>query len=292
MEQDLGRLQGSELTTVLLGEMRRRAAMVTPARVLRRSAEDRFSRIGEVDPAAVRRVQSVLAEHLPPGTVELELSPVAPLGTHAAVAGVDQHRVVATVRGSELAADPTVVLALEAARRRSALIAGDPKNADLVSMASFQRVTRAQMFEGTMSYAHFQLSGLVTAGRDTGNRGFEHRAIAMHVRSIAAGITALGCDGVEIRFSDLTGGELAGVVDALRTVEQGTGVAIVAFPERTRARQYYTDCAIEVHAAIGGTWFEVGDGGTVDWTARLVQSSKERAMTSGLGVERLALLLG
>jgi hypothetical protein len=34
---------------------------------------------------------------------------------------------------------------------------------------------------------------------------------------------------------------------------------------------------------------EVGDGGDVDWTARLTSNSKERCVISGLGVDRLAL---
>jgi hypothetical protein len=33
----------------------------------------------------------------------------------------------------------------------------------------------------------------------------------------------------------------------------------------------------------------VGDGGDVDWTARLTSNSKERCVISGLGVDRLAL---
>jgi hypothetical protein len=42
----------------------------------------------------------------------------------------------------------------------------------------------------------------------------------------------------------------------------------------------------------GDETVEVGDGGIVDWTQRLVGSRKERLMTSGLGIERLADLCG
>jgi hypothetical protein len=35
---------------------------------------------------------------------------------------------------------------------------------------------------------------------------------------------------------------------------------------------------------------EVGDGGMVDWSARLLNDAKERMMISGLGLDRLALL--
>jgi hypothetical protein len=287
---DLGDLAGHQLTSELLNEMRRRSAEVTPARVLRRFAEDRFSRTAAVDPAVLRRVESALAAHWPEGTEELQLAPVAPFGTHAAIADVDQNRVVSTVRGSEVAADPTVVLALEASRRRSAAIARDARDASVVSLAAFQRVTRAQRFDGEMSFAHFHLSGLVTAGRDTGGRAFERQAMAAHISSMVDGLTALGCSGIQVRVTDFDGG-FSDVVEELTSRRWRTGVRVVPFPERTRAGRYYTDLAIEVHVEIGGSWIEVGDGGTVDWTQRLVQSKKERAMTSGLGVERLALVL-
>lgn len=56
----------------------------------------------------------------------LTLAPLVPLAAHTAVATVDPRKVVATIRGSEVAADPTNALALEAAQRRSQALAVDP----------------------------------------------------------------------------------------------------------------------------------------------------------------------
>jgi cytidylate kinase len=100
------------------------------------------------------------------------LSPLVPLGTHR-IAGVAQSRLVSTVRGTEVAADPTNGLALEAAMRRQELIRQQPRSTQRVSMAASQRVVRAQTFEGDASFAHFELFRLITAGRDTGNLIFE-----------------------------------------------------------------------------------------------------------------------
>jgi hypothetical protein len=76
-------------------------------------------------------------------------------GTRSVVTGLAQHRVVPTGRGTEVAADPTTGLALEAAVRRS--------GSAVVRLATVQRVVRAQrVAEGL--FAHFSLFGAVTAG--------------------------------------------------------------------------------------------------------------------------------
>lgn len=291
MDDHLVGLSGSELTSTLLTEMRRRSRTMSASTVKRRFENDRFTRTSIADPASIRRLETILAAHFPPGTEEMALSPLAPFGAHAAVAGVDQNRVVSTIRGNEVAADPTVVLAVEASRRRSSLLVDDPTSTELVCLAAFQRVTRAQQFEGKRSFAHFQLAGMVSAGRDTGNEGFERTAISLHVAHIAEALTAIGCERIEILVTDFTGGKLGSVMEAVAASTATNTVAVVAFPDRTRARNYYTDCAIEVRVEIAGEWVEVGDGGMVDWSQRLVASRKERMMTSGVSVERLALVL-
>src|SRR5262249_61702412 len=105
-----------------------------------------------------------------PGFDVLPLAAVLPPGSHPATGGVDPRNVVATVRGSEVGADPTNGLALEAAVRRADLLRLNPRSAEPVRLAASQRVTRAQVFSGPVSFAHFQLLGVVTAGRDTRGR--------------------------------------------------------------------------------------------------------------------------
>ena len=55
-------------------------------------------------------------------------------------------------------------------------------------------MTRAALFDGPVSFAHFQLLGLVTAGRDTGGREFERRALLEHLRIGATGLLAAGAE--------------------------------------------------------------------------------------------------
>ncbi len=100
-------LPPTDLQTLLLGVVRTRAAALTPAQVMQRWRQDRFVRPSAVDPRRLARLEARLWELLPAGFVGVELSPVVPLGVCSAVAGVDQNRVVSTVRGTEVVSDPT-----------------------------------------------------------------------------------------------------------------------------------------------------------------------------------------
>ncbi|MFK0119128.1 hypothetical protein [Streptomyces sp. NPDC090994] len=164
-------MPGADLTTLLLEVFRRRAERLTPAEVMRRYRGDRFVAPAPVGFAAqCRTTEDALVSALPEGFEALVLAPVVPLAAHSAVATVDPRKVIATVRGSEVAADPTNAPALEASHRRSSALAADPRARAPVRPAAGQRVVRAQSFGGPRDLAHFQLFGLVTAGRNTGDR--------------------------------------------------------------------------------------------------------------------------
>ena len=63
-------------------------------------------------------------------------------------------------------------------------------------------------------------------------------------------------------------------------------------PERAGGRGYYEHFCFKVYARFAEAAFESGDGGIVDWTQRLAGSAKERCVISGIGIDRLALVLG
>lgn len=269
------RLSGSELTTLLLEAARRRALRVTPAEVMRRYRTDRFVGASPLPALDLRRAEDRLIAALPPSTELVTLAPLVPLGTHNAVATVDPRKVVATVRGTEVAADPTNALALEAAARRARLLADAPHDATRVSLAAGQRVVRAQFYGADARYsAHFRLFGLVTSGRDVGNHGFERAALAEHLSFAASALP-----GCEIRVTVLDE-QYRHLLDATRATVTAT---IVEDPTRTSGRGYYTGLCFKVHTDAG----EVGDGGFTDWTAALLGNRKERLLISGYGVDRL-----
>jgi hypothetical protein len=286
--EDIARLPGADVTTVMLEIARRRAEALDPPGVLRRYQTDRFVRPGAIDPDVIRGIETTLFAALPAGFGSVVLSPVAPLGAHL-LAGVDQSRVVSTVRSNEVAADPTNGLALEAAIRRRELLRVHPRSSEAVRLAASQRVLRAQRFEGEGVFAHFQLFGLITAGRDTGDLGFERDAFVEHVGFAADAIRRVTGSAVIVELTDLTGGEMAPLADLVR--ETLPDVAVEDRPDRPGGRVYYDRMCFKAYASAATDRFEIADGGLVDWTQQLVQSRKERLMISGLGVERLAMAL-
>ncbi|MGP3919609.1 hypothetical protein [Nonomuraea sp. 10N515B] len=263
------RLSGADLTTLLLEVMRRRARALAPADVLRRYGQDRFVAPAPIPFGRLRRAEDAVLSALPDDVEVVTLAPVAPLGACSAVGPVDQNKVVSTIRNSEVAADPTNALALEAAVRRRAVSGPEP-----VRLAALQRVTRAQRFEGAAVFAHFTLFALVTAGRDTGDLAFERRHAAEHLAILAEAVRACGIPDPETRVTVLDE-RFERVAAPLRAKPD---------PDRETGRGYYTGLCYKIYS----DGLEVGDGGFVDWTAGLLGNRKERLLISALGVDRLA----
>jgi hypothetical protein len=285
------RVSGTELTTLLLEVARRRAAKLKPSEVLAQYQRDRFVSPGTVDFRRLRAMERLAIDGVSPRFTPIITAPVVPFGTHSVIAGVDQNRVVTTIRATEVAADPTNSLALEAAVLRRRLLDQDSRSTDLVRLAAVERDLRAQRFDGPRSFAHFSLLGLVTAGRDRGDFQFERTAILEQLRSLVEIMLTAGAESVGIRITDFTG-RYEAVIDLLTEQLDAGPVTLESWPERTDGRGYYSGLCFKLF----GTWesdeIELGDGGFVDWTQRLLQSRKERLMISGLGVERLALVGG
>lgn len=283
------KLKGTELVTLLLDVTRRRAAAVTPADLIAQHQTDRFVAPGQVDFDRLRRAEELSLAALPDSYQRLVLAPLVPLGAHSAVGTTDQYRVVSTIRGSEVAADPTNGLALEAAVRRRELLAADSRAPDEIRLATVQRITRAQYFGGPRQFAHFSVMGFVVAGRDTGNRAFEISAATELCAIMVAALESAGLADLRLEVTDLrSGGRI------LESIRSGFSfrAEVVPAPDRLSGGYYYTGLAVKALARVGDEWWDLADGGTVDWTQHLVGSRKERLMIGGLGLDRLSLVLG
>lgn len=281
-------MSGSDLTTLLLDVMSRRAARRSTGDIVRQYEADRFTRPAQVDPRALLSMSLDAVDALAPDFEFIEAAPLVPLGTHSVIAGISQNRVVSTIRSTEVAADPTSSLALEAAVRRRALSRTNPKSAEFVQLASIDRVVRAQRFDGPRSFAHFTLLGLVTAGRDLGSRRFEAEAVSTHLQALTAVCRSTGCTELLAHFTDFDG-DNAAVIDACAAA-LGDDVAIELWPERSAGIGYYESLCFKLSVRTNGETIEVADGGSVNWTQSLLGNRKERLVISGLSLERLAQL--
>ncbi|MGH3390134.1 MAG: hypothetical protein ACRDOO_14795 [Actinomadura sp.] len=291
------RLSPTDLRTLLLAVLRRRAAAVTPGRLLERYERDRFSVPSAVDPLELARLDVLIHERLADhGFAGVEPSPVCPLGTNSAVATVDQNKVLTTVRGTEVVADTTNVLALECAVRRRRLLRADARSRQWIRLGATQRVVRAQAFAVPGLTAHFKLLGLCTAGRDEGSFGFETAALAEQIH-LQLDVLDRACElghrtsAVRVTVTDLTGGRhrralSERVLDRLARAHPSTTFDLD--DERSRGRGYYTGGCFEIRATTpDGDELSIGDGGFTTWTADLLSNAKERLLISGLGLEHL-----
>ena len=271
------KVSGADLTSFLLEVTRRRVDRLSPADVMRRARTDPLVEPGVVDARALHRVIATVVDAIPDTFHFVELAPVVPLGTHSTVATVHQHKVVSTIRNAEVAADPTNALALLAALR--------PSETEPTRLAAVQRILRAQPF-GTQGQQHFSVLGLVTAGRDRGNLAFEREALGEQLGALVETIRSVTAAPIRLALTDLRNDEhFAALVDHVREVV--TGAEVVADPDRTSGRGYYSDLCFKIFVTGPVGDIEVGDGGFTDWTAQLLNDRKARLLTGGLGLDRL-----
>ena len=276
-------LSPTDLQSLLLDLVRTRAHRATPASVRRRWQQDRFVQPSPVDPRRLAEVNLHLWRLLPPEFEGLALSPVTPLGTCAAVDATDQNRVLSTVRSSEVISDQTNVLALEAARQRSA---GRPE----AHLAASHRVLRHQQFRHRDARPHFELFALASSARATGSARTEAELLVKHLRFWGKAVPALVDDEVVV---DLTVIDDAALGERIRdTVQpQLPGLHLRDAPRRTHGIGYYRAAAFKIIlCSDDGSESELGDGGFTAWTAALTADAKERCLISCVSSERLAQL--
>jgi len=311
------RTTASELHSLLLELARIRAARRTPTDLMAQFERDRMVSPGRVDPRALGRL-TLAAFDAAPAYDAVDLAPVEPIGTNTVVAGVDQNNVLATVRGTEVVADSTVALALEAARRRHA-------GEEVVRVCAAHRVLRQQSLEPP-ALQHFLLFALVTGARTRSDHRAEVEAMAEHVRSHLAIVQAACALGAAVgqtvvRISDtvvhvaaagsgapiepdvssprdampsdiarrlgrrLRRLELA--AEALTPIVAESNSRVLVDLTRTDGVAYYDGLQLRIDATTDGEERELVDGGSVDWAARLLSDRREHLFTSGIGLERL-----
>jgi len=287
-------LSGADLTTLLMAVFAARADDLNAADLMRQYQQDRFVAPTPVDVLTLARIELAALEIAAPEFAPVGLAPVAPLGTHLALGSVPQNNVLSTARLNEVAADPTNSLALEAAIRRAEILKSKPRSNRAVQLAAVHRVARAQHFDGSRSFAHFALMGLVSAGRDQGNYWFEERSLSAQLRTLISIVRSVTTAAIRIRLTAFTNalGPTCDAVASGLTADTSLGdVSCEQWPEREHGRGYYRNICFKLYVIAGDEEFEIGDGGDVWWTQHLLQSRKERLFIGGLGLERLAMLV-
>jgi hypothetical protein len=257
LAEALAKLPPTDLKSLLLHVFREQAARRDPAALLAQ-----YERDGTVGPAPSNHALDGAALAAADGFEPVELAPVSPLGLNAVLGRIHQNNVLSTIRNTEVTADPTATLALEAAVRRR-------RGEETVRLCAVGRVLRLQPIPDIPGYTpHFRLFALVTAGRGRPSHGFEIEALTEHLAVYRRLLDGLGIRGYTC--------ELAGEP---RLDLPGT----VFDPDRTST--YYDGPMLNVAATDrDGNTYPLADGGRIDWTQRLLSDRKERLLTSAIGL--------
>ena len=273
------RLAPADLRSLLLAIAEDRSARRTPAEVHHQYSTDRFCAPSSIDGVLVAQTEATGLAAVAEDFTAVEIAPLAPFGATSALTPVSQNVVVPTMRLSEVVSDPTNVLALQAASMRRS------QRGEVARLSAVHRVTRAQHFAGPQSFAHFSLLGLVSAGRDRGDRAFETEEIVRHLKAHTAAIKAIDRRReIVVDVADHSGR----YDEAHRVVEQvgsAPGVLASIDHDRTSGNGYYQHLCFKISVRFDDDLLEIGDGGSTDWTAQLLDDRKERLVISGLGLD-------
>jgi hypothetical protein len=289
------RLSPTDLQSLLMEVYRQRVERLQPATVLANQEKDRFARPAALHPLTLLDWERTALSTLPAEVEPLILSPVTALGTNAAVALVDQNKMMSTIYNTEVVSDSTNVLALEAALRRRQLLRQNPKSSEAVHLAASHRLLRTQNYGNPNSLAHFSAFALCSSGRDQGNFTFEVETLLMHIEFYVGALRAyLGYDiPLRVALTDFSpDGRLSSLIDQIcaKVNKKFPATVCDADPQRESGRGYYVNLCFHIYFGDqDGKDVEVADGGVVDWTQKLLNNAKERCVTSGIGSDRVCV---
>ena len=276
-------LAPSALWSLLLSVAEQRAAQRAPAGVQQQWERDRFVRPAYID----QRTLNELDGHLLRAAAAfeaVELSPLAPLGSCSAIGLASQNKVVATMRGTEVVADPTNLLALESARRLR------KDDSQLVRLATNHRCVRAQAVPNLPGFAaHFRMFCMTSAGHEHKDHSLLVGALSEHIQTHLRALDLLERHGYA--FPDRNIKILArSDRNALgeRIADNITSMPVVL---ETLTHDYYDGLRFMISARCSsGEHMPLIDGGCFDWLRKLTSNHKLVFVASGLGSQLAAYL--
>lgn len=284
-------MSGSELNTLLLEVFRRRSSGSTPGELLRHYKENRFVTPATVDPIALKKLELELLEIAQKNKFKpLQLSPVAPLGSCSVVAPADQNKVISALRGTEVVADATNLIALHIA---DGLKTGDLENqSDLLRYSTTHRHVRSQKFPDQQGMlAHFSLYAMVTSGKDMGYYGFEKQAIWEHIAVYRQIFREKNGSDIQLDINARGGyADYEGLIDrTVQHIQEQAPDLTIKTNKSSSDNAYYKGIQFTIKATVHGNELSIGDGGFVDWTQQLLGNRKQRMLISAIGLDRLLI---
>ena len=288
-------LEPTDLQSLLLDVYRRVVRRRPAAAFLADYTGNRFVRPSSIPPARYVEWERVALSVLPTGFEAIELSPVCPLGASAFMAGLEQDRVVTTIRNTEVVSDSTNILALEAAVRRRALKANDARSSQPVHLAASHRLLRGQRYPDPRWSQHFRVFSLCSGGRDRGGLRFELETLELQIGFYLSAIREFVGPAITLDVSltalDSSPALTVALEQLCGRLHERFGADARIDASRSVGREYYVTACFWVHGIVeSGDKAQLVDGGCVDWTRRLLNDAKERLVISGVGTDRVCTM--
>ena len=283
-------LPTSDSNTFLLEVFKLQAKRMTPVGLPKAYQANRFTAPSNVDPSAYHQLETELLKIAGDMAIDgILLSPSAPFGSCSVFGCVNQNNVISAARQTETLADPTNMLAVIISDRlKSGVIA----KTQTVHYCTTARVVRSQAFSGKLVFPHFGLFCIVSSGKDSGSYSCEKELLVKQlayyqkllVEKYDAGLSMVlrkrngytDGDGFFERMAELVRNELPGVP--------------LSFDLETENNDYYKGIDFKLYMKKDNEKVEIGDGGFVDWIAKMTCNRKERCLISGVGIDRMLLL--
>ena len=286
--EKLNSLSQSDLNTLLLEVMKKKS--ILPNDMLKSYATNRFCVPSGCDAVEYHRFEIMLLELAKSIDIKsVMLSPVAPFGNCSTFGCVDQNNVVSALRGTEVLADPTNMVAT--------IIADKIKNKalDNISPTHFcttARTTRTQPLLSENHFAHFGIFCIVSSGKDTGSYSCEKEMLLNQLEYYKL----LLLEKYNAKMS-ITIRKRGGYTDTDGFFERMSELIQAEFPDTPfdfdlehEDNNYYKGINFKIYMGKDGETLEIGDGGFVDWTQQMLGNKKERLLISGIGIERMMML--
>ena len=283
-------LPKSDLNSLLLELFQMQAEKIAPTDIIKAYNLNRFSIPSNTNPVAYHTLEAdLLSAAQGMGIETILLSPSAPFGSCSAFGCVDQKNVVSAMRGTETLSDPSNMLAIIIADK---IKRQQTNHSVSLHYCTTARVVRAQAFSGEGFFAHFGLFSIVSSGKARNSYACEMELLIkqltyyknLFLEKYNAKLSVvlrkrsgyIDTDGFFERMAELIKCELKEIP--------------IAFDFDHADNNYYKGINFKIYAERNGEFFEIGDGGFVNWIEKMTGNKKERCLISGIGIDRLLLL--
>lgn len=274
-------LSGSQINSILLAFFKKLAGRNRPTDLVKQFAQNRFVQPANIDTITYKALELECLQLAQAHTyIPVTLSPLTPLGTSSVVASVNQNNVVSALRGTEVVSDATNVLALKIALEYKKQ---NINNDDIARYAATHRHVRGQYFTNPAYTAHFGVFCLASGGFDKGNYAFELQQLIEHLTihfSLLA--TKFKKEDLLIKIYFRKENALLRQLVETNLVKEKYSFQIV---EDYQKGDYYEVIQFKIFLNYRGMELDLADGGTVNWTQKMIPNQKHRLFISGCGLE-------